>query len=1401
MLVVAITADNNVTETTTAEVVSNTTGSTEGDTTSKGMDTTQIPQINQTSATTRSNNITTKTSRSESGVDPSATQPLLVSSQASGTIGQQRGLSPTPDPGARIRVKGGKRRAERLTARLDVNGNRVVLKREISGNLQLAKEQLEEAVLNMEIDSLDLEQLEEESPYRSMQRTRLMLPKLESFAYNEEQEEDVMVTGKLSRFTRFERINIDKLESITVFQNLTNRSVLTLCTYFGHYYNKTLKGTTVSIHHKCDIETQCKGLTEHVSIDRITNYDNIKIINIMELPVIIIAYFTRHFGFTYKNLVIHEQIENCLFFYPQNPVACMENNWGGRSHPVVHLVIERKYLKADSSITLCGLKKGNPTSLKGTWFAEKTKVTIDLGEPQTAGRRKLLAIERRRRLPGREDIRCHSGSHLVKIDKYAPTNEFQSFPNAKIGFCNDSIITHLPLGQEFGCYRVGSVKTHVQCKPYHHAFDGEKTCNVSSDGDCREGELCAAVKLNGQGIITARTHLGEVQVKHCLEECQFSFTRVNDLEVSFTCPDGQQRRLHSNAVDTNCPFQNKLGVYALYVCRATHRPLVLYTTFIWFVVGTIVLATSLQMISVTVKLYCYLVVLAKRKLDTGKGVCTDCGESVLSTEEWQRHQACKKGKCPYCGVKGSGNDVQKHVINCLQRETVLEHDLNVLTIRRTPRYALRLGCFLNALQGRPIRLIWLVVLLLLFVFLIKPVRSLETNDQTEGLWEEGIEEVEKCGKGCWYNQDVCTCDKEEPLHTSRHILSVPAKDDTEKATSKDRQGKKVMRSLDVEAPWGTLHIPETFSPAGSVKHISLSWESSRVVGKRVILSGKSTAILKLNPKTSTSWEMTSPDANEKKILTLSILDYTQIYSSRFEYLTGDRKVTTWSEGSCTGPCPKDCGCNDPSCHTKQWLNTRNWRCNPTWCWGIGTGCSCCSAKVVDLYKNWLVSIWQIEHLRTPVVACLEFDHENRVCDVVEAGIEIQLGPVTVAFSDPFGEQKILPQRIAVYHKRDVDHEHVDLLHNHGIGGAEQYCKLQSCTHGTAGDYQIINPDALVFDDITSMNYFKKLDVYNKLWMSWEGVNLGYYCNPGDWTTCTAENIVVRNSEAFSNRNNLERNYSVSHFFHSSRVYGSGKSLVMDLKGRPIQSGGNINVYVTVNNLELNSKKVVITGLKVNLRACTGCFGCNLGAECQISLSLTEPDEFHLHLKSVTPGVTVPDTSFLVTSSEEKMFNIRVFSILKDVNFCIEVLESKHCPECDKKDLQSCLQLTFEDPKPVLLEHRSVLFSKSNQTCGDSTISCWSSSAGILFKGIGNFLSTHFGSIFRGILLSVLPILLIVGLIFFSPQIISLMRLCKRGRSVVGFRKRFYKPLTDGADMGLSAEEKAFLTGIFGKKKE
>nr|QLA46874.1 polyprotein [Yogue virus] len=1291
---------------------------------------------------------------------------------------------------------------DRLVVRLQSGSSKLTLSRPVRRDLTMEKKEFETAVAGLELDEISLEKLKQESLYRSVTKVTFALRPNARFAYEAEHGSEVMITGKLNRFTRFDRVNIDDRTMFESFQNLTNSNMIALCTYFGLYYNSTTKGTKAIKGATCNMDEMCRAEIEVANVGHLDHYENIKVFDKPELPVIVIAYLTRQMGFTYKDLVLQEQLENCLFFHPYNPKVCMETNWHNRVYPITHFVIERKFLKPSSSLTLCGIKKGMPGKIKGTWYFSKTRVRIHLGDPETAGRRRLLAVERRRRLPSRVNIRCQFGSHLIKMDKYAIVNEHRSLPNARSGFCNNSIFTNLPLGSEFGCYRVGSEKTHIQCKPHHHAYDGEQTCNITSPENCEDNHLCAEVTLNGQGIVTARAHDGRVELKHCLEKCSFSFKMVSDLEILFTCPSGEQHRFHSNIIDAQCPFRDRLGKYALYVCRATHRPTLLYTVILWLVAGILIVTTIIQLAVLCMKVYCYLVIKLKSKLDRGRGTCTFCNESVCSTEEWQRHEGCRRGKCPYCGCKGGDVDIKRHASVCLQRETTLEHDKGIIEIRRTPRWALKIGCLLNGMQGKPARGAWLVVLIVMLIILVKPVSGFATDDKIDGIWEEGIVEVTNCRQGCWYENDICQCEEKERGGSRRLLSETPTQKPTAaKSVKSHTSGRQIRRSLDVEAPWGTIHIPETYSPVGSVKHISLSWESSKVVGKKVILSGKSTALLKLNPRTSTSWEMSSEDSNEKKVLTLSILDYTQVYSSRFEYITGDRKVTTWAEGSCTGPCPKECGCSDPTCHTKEWPNSRNWRCNPTWCWGIGTGCSCCAAKVVDLYERWLVSLWQIEYLKTPVVACLEFDHDNRVCDVVEAGIEMQLGPVTVAFSDPFGEQRILPRRIAVYHKRDTDHEHVDLLHNHGIGGADQYCKLESCTHGTAGDYQITDPDALVYDDVTSMNYFKKIDTHNKEWMSWEGVNLGYYCNPGDWTTCTAENIVERNSESFKNRNDMERNFTKSHFFHSSRVYGAGNSLAMDLKARPIQSGGSINVYITVNNLELSSKKVALEGLRLQLRSCSGCFGCNIGAECQISMSITEPEQFHLHLKSLTPGITVPDTSFLVTSEEERNFKVRIFSIEKSGNFCLELFESKLCKTCRREDVSACTSLNLEDPKPVLLEHRSTLFSKSNKTCGGGLLSCWSESAGGLLKGVGSFLVGQFGSIFKGILSFLIPIALVAGLIFFSPQIFGLLRMCKKGRSVVGYKRRFYRPLTEDKEVNLTAEEKAFLGGVIGKKKE
>ncbi|BBM96690.1 glycoprotein [Soft tick bunyavirus] len=1154
----------------------------------------------------------------------------------------------------------------------------------------------------------------------------------------------------------------------------------------------------------CEFVKTCPGKPIDIKLPNV-NFENIKVMSTPDMPVIIINYLTTHYGFLDYNLMYHFENRGCMYLIPIRSSYC----WFLRSKnvfsPVSTIIIERKFLTQDSKMLMCAIKKSGHGEIKGTWKYTKQPIRIWFSDGRIMGLRKLLSVQVRQQGKSKVNTYCHSRSHLIPVEQHQLSTSSRVVPRPRIALCNDSVITELPLGQEHGCYSVGKIKVHYQCTPDEHAVQVPNECNITISDNCPANEVCFLISLNGQGHVSSAVVGHSPLVKRCLNKCTFGFKKTSDLDVLFTCPGGKQHRIQTNLVDIQCPMHEMLGKAALYICRATYRPKALYFTLFWITFGYVCFCLVMEVVKISVLITCKLINFFMEKADRTRGYCEHCKLWVNSYQEWWDHKNCCACKCPFCGFNFARSEFPKHAKECTSRAVKIENINAVLAVRRTPRVLIWIAVALTKYFKTVCRLSWATVLVVMCLLIISPVQGLNTGPLPEGIWDEYENEVFNCKESCMKLPDSCVCSGQEQnpkaeFNTMRKLNSIVMSGPTPGQAEKIHT---VLKSIDVEAPWGTLHVPESYTPAQSAKHISLTWESSQAVGDKIILSGRSSTVLKLEPKTSTVWTMETRDASEKKTLTVSILDFTQMYSAEFLYATGDRSIKTWSEGSCSGDCPKNCGCNTQTCHIQSWLNVRNWRCNPTWCWRVGTGCSCCASDVTELYTNWLATVWRVEHKKTAVVACVEFDHEQRICESVEAGVEIQLGPVKVGFSDPFGETQILNQRIALFHKIPEVTTHIDLFHNFGVTSATSFCNIQSCTHGTVGDYQIFDPDVFVLDDVTSTNYFKKLNNKTKVWMSWEGVSVSYYCNPGDWTTCVSDGVVERNSEAFANVFKSETNYSTTHFFHSSRVVSQGKTLSLDLKARPISTGGDLTAFITVDGLELFSKEIHLEGLKVSMGSCTGCFACNLGATCSFTLSIRKPERFNLHLISRTAGVVVPDTSFLVESDKFNTYTIKVFSVDKKTDICVEILEGKFCKTCPKENLVSCKNFVLDDPKEVALEHRSTIFAKSTQSCGNSTLSCMLSGAKGFFSGIGSFFSGYFGSILKGIIFTLLPIILIVLAIFYGPKLLFILRFCKKGRALTSMNYEPIKQITNIDDFlkteASSDEGGNFLKSVLGPK--
>ncbi|UQM93877.1 glycoprotein precursor [Meihua Mountain virus] len=682
------------------------------------------------------------------------------------------------------------------------------------------------------------------------------------------------------------------------------------------------------------------------------------------------------------------------------------------------------------------------------------------------------------------------------------------------------------------------------------------------------------------------------------------------------------------------------------------------------------------------------------------------------------------------------------------------------------------------------------LLALIICSLLTSAVGFDSGPLPDGIWEEEQKLVSSCGQECFITEDECTCPHGQPA--LRKLLFFKG---LNPASSNILSSHKLLTSISIDAPWGAIKVESTYKPKLTASNIQLAWNSVEEQGDKVILSGKSTSIVKLEEKTGLQWVLGSESAAEEKRLLVSVLDYTQIYSSTFQYLTGDRLVSEWPKATCTGGCPNRCGCSTTSCLFKTWPHSRNWRCNPSWCWGIGTGCTCCGVDIERPFNKYIAVKWTTEYVRTDVLVCVELTDLERHCDIVEAGSQFVIGPVRVVVSDPQNVQTKLPQEVLTIQKLQ-DSQHLDLMHVTSIISAKNACKLQSCTHGSPGDMQILHTDNLIqhsHDD--GINLASTRPSVNSTWMSWEGCDLDYFCTTGSWPSCTFTGINTINTESFENLLNTEANLCDRFHFHSKRIHSTGSTLQIDLKGRPKTGGGELSVLVDVKGLELHSKKTVLKGLSFKTLTCSGCYACSSGVSCAVEVKIERPDEFTVHLRSTDPNTAVSEGSIMARKmSGGPVSKIRAFAVTKSKEICLEIVEKSYCPGCREEDTKKCVGIDLTPPKDILLEHKGTIIKGQNDTC-DSGLQCWSESTAGFGRGIRSFFKTYLGSFALGLTLTIVPLILL--LVFFCLGD-KLFVLCKCFRCCRQLARRRQK--VDDSEDEMRALLKKFNKGgeLFGK---
>nr|QIQ56213.1 glycoprotein precursor [Orthonairovirus haemorrhagiae] len=780
-----------------------------------------------------------------------------------------------------------------------------------------------------------------------------------------------------------------------------------------------------------------------------------------------------------------------------------------------------------------------------------------------------------------------------------------------------------------------------------------------------------------------------------------------------------------------------------------------YTSICLFILGSILFTVSCLMKG--------LIDSVGNSFFPGLSICKTCSIGSINGFEIESHKCyCSLLCCPYCRHCSADREIHKlHLSICKKRKT----GSNVmLAVCKRMCFRATIEVSNRALLIRNIINTTFVVCILIIAVCVVSTSAVEMESLPAGTWEREEDLTNFCHQECQVTETECLCPYEALVLRKPLFL-----DSIVKGMKNLLNSTSLETSLSIEAPWGAIHVQSTFKPTASAANIALSWSSVEHRGNKILVSGRSESIMKLEERTGISWNLGVEDASESKSLTVSVMDLSQMYSPVFEYLSGDRQVEEWPKATCTGDCPERCGCTSSTCLHKEWPHSRNWRCNPTWCWGVGTGCTCCGLDVKDLFTDYMFVKWKVEYIKTEAIVCVELTSQERQCSLIEAGTRFNLGPVTITLSEPRNIQQKLPPEIITLHPR-IEEGFFDLMHVQKVLSASTVCKLQSCTHGVPGDLQVYHIGNLLKGDKVNGHLIHKIEPhFNTSWMSWDGCDLDYYCNMGDWPSCTYTGVTQHNHAAFVNLLNIETDYTKNFHFHSKRVTAHGDTPQLDLKARPTYGAGEVTVLVEVADMELHTKKIEISGLRFVSLTCTGCYACSSGISCKARIHVDEPDELTVHVKSEDPDIVAASSSLMARKLEfgtDSTF--KAFSAMPKTSLCFYIVEREYCKSCSGEDTQKCVNTKLERPQSILIEHKGTIIGKQNNTC-TAKASCWLESIKSFFYGLKSMLGGIFGNVFIGIFLFIVPFILLILFFMFGWRILFCFKCCRRTRGLFKYR--------------------------------
>ncbi|AJG39281.1 glycoprotein precursor [Sanxia Water Strider Virus 1] len=937
--------------------------------------------------------------------------------------------------------------------------------------------------------------------------------------------------------------------------------------------------------------------------------------------------------------------------------ALIKYMYHGRQFDTIHF----NFLMSSSEFTLLKPKNSTCAILKGPLIDKEdfkhftfysATCTIKRYEDFTVS---VVGEDKKTSLSFNDDLSttCHSSLTSVWQFQLTTSNEHLSINNFLL--CKNGSLFNIQQSNILihECTTLYLIKNLQPC--LEPLSQGKKVCSISSWKS--EGEDLKLHLLNSpSGSINIITDTDKIQ-RFCNSACEFKVRAIN--YISLTCTDGSQdfKQVHKEVVES-CPFitSSKIGYLALTFCRLSTHPLLLWFLVLWIILGYPIcilfswISTKLYRLSI----YVFRYVSIKKCIN--HNICYDCNSEYKFDNLIELHSTCINGICPYCRV-GVGENVIDHVKSCKSKVYRYKEQLTLLQSNSKLEHGAALT--VSIIRSK-LTIITIYILVLLFAMvpmtnsehfipnitdqyghviefnttaedylsLFKSTDSLLKPAQGNDYYSKLASELKRCDFNCFHVNNECQCE-DRRVHRFKRDLS-----------------SNNLGHYPIVSPKGFINYNSTYQPTSDDETIQLTFNTITKTPTTSVVSGESIYRMPFQNNEGISFRISTDEDFEVKTISVSLHDAFQVYKSKFVKWVSDRTLKISEEFGCTGSCDDLCKCEISTCKVAKWQDDRGWGCNPSWCWSISDGCTCCKASALENFSSGLLGIWEVELSYFGLTLCLSDSMLSYKCKYLEGPGTFLIGKYELSIGNPTGNIKKVSKFIATKHNVGQTHSNIDQIVE--IYSDPNICYQEHCTHGEIGDYSFRS-----IEDISTY-----ADKKPTTYMVWKTTSLSRQCSFGNYPKCYSDDMVSSLSDKFDyfykNKQILKNDFRiVTSTLNQDR--SGNPSLV--LKVQPKMNYGYIEGLIKVRGLELQHKSVSVKVDTYILKTCGGCRNCRRGFWCTLRLSISEPLKFNIHLYSEDPTVAI-DTRTIEVGRYPKDYNVSMFTpiLIREVKICIKEVD-------------------------------------------------------------------------------------------------------------------------------------------------